>query len=276
MFALLPRALVSLLVLCATASALHAGEWRVLAPGLELREFLVPDSTGDLAGQQGGMAALRIDLSLYELGLGSALATGEMRGMHDWARSEGFVAVINAGMFRSDDRLRSTGYMRDAGVMVNSFIHPNYGAFLAFAPCDPSLPPVRWLDRKADSDWEEAVGNYHGVIQNYRLISREGENLWQPEERRHSAAAVAMDRDGRLLFVHCRPKVSMYEFAQALLDLPLDLVGAMYVEGGADAAMYVEVEGYVGRFVGEYQSNFFQGSNRNFWPAPNVLGVRPK
>jgi len=276
MFSLLPRVLVPFLVLCATVSALHAGEWRRLASGLELREFLVPDQAGDLAGQQGGMAVLRIDTGQYELGLGSALATGAMRGMHDWAQFKGFAAVINAGMFRADDRLRSTGYMRDARVTVNSFIHPDYGAFLVFAPHDPGLPSVRWVDRKADPDWEEVIGRYDGVIQNYRLISRERENLWQPDERRHSAAAVAMDREGALLFVHCRPKVSMHEFSQALLDLPLDLVGAMYVEGGADAAMYIDVDGYVGRFVGEYQSNFFQGSNRNFWPAPNVLGIRPK
>jgi len=276
MFALLPRALVSLLVLCATASALHAGEWRVLAPGLELREFLVPDSTGDLAGQQGGMAALRIDLSLYELGLGSALATGEMRGMHDWARSEGFVAVINAGMFRADDRMRSTGYMRDGETVVNSFIHPNYGAFLAFKPRDPSLPALRWVDRKTDADWQALLADYDAVIQNYRLISPERENLWEPSDRRHSGAAIAMDRAGRLLFVHCRPRLSLHEFAQALIDLPLDLIGAMYVEGGADAAMYVDVNGFVGRFVGEYRSDFFQGSNKNFWPAPNVLGIRPK
>jgi hypothetical protein len=276
MFALFPRAILSILVLCAAASALHAGEWSVLAPGLELREFLVPDRTGDLAGRQGGMVVLRIDTGRYELGLGSALASGSMRGMHDWAQFKGFAAVINAGMFRADDRLRSTGYMRDARVTVNSFIHPDYGAFLAFDPREPGLPAVRWVDRKADPDWEEVIGRYHGVIQNYRLISRERENLWQPGERRHSSAAVAMDREGRVLFAHCRPKVSMHEFAQALLDLPLDLVGAMYVEGGADAAMYIDVNGYVGRFVGEYKSDFFQGSNRNFWPAPNVLGVRPK
>lgn len=276
MFALFPRALVSLLVLCATASALQAEDWRLLAPGLELREFLVPDQFGDLAGEQGRLAALRIDPERYDLALGSALATGQMRSMQDWAAGAGFTAVINAGMFRSDDRLRSTGYMRDAGVLVSDFLHPNYGAFLAFQPREASLPRVRWVDRKLDSDWEAVLTAYDGIIQNYRLISRERENLWTPDERRHSAAGIGMDASGRVLFIHCRPRVTMHEFAQALLDLPLDLVGAMYVEGGADAGMYVEAGDYVGRFVGEYKSDFFQGSNRNFWPAPNVLGIRPR
>jgi hypothetical protein len=276
MFALFPRALVTILVLCASAAALSAEDWRPLAPGLELREFLIPDQQGDLAGLQGHMAVLRIDPERYDLALGSALNAGEMYSMQEWARRMGFAAVINAGMFRSDDRLRSTGYMRDARVTVNAFIHPNYGAFLAFQPRDPSLPRVRWVDRKADQDWQDVLDSYDGIVQNYRLISRDRENLWEPGDRRHSAAAIAMDREGRLLFVHCRPQVSMHEFAQALIELPLDLIGAMYVEGGADAAMFVDAGGYVGRFVGEYQSDFFQGSNRNFWPAPNVLGIRPR
>ena len=276
MSALFLRAAFFCLVLSAQALPLQAEDWRPLAPGLELREFLIPDQVGDLAGQQGGMAVLRINPDNYALALGSALSTGRMRSMQEWAMQSGFVAVINAGMFRADDRLRSTGYMRDAGVVVNSFLHPSYGAFLAFQPRDPSLPALRWVDRKSDLDWQSVLANYDGIIQNYRLISRARENLWEQSELRHSGAAIAMDEGGLLLFIHCRPRLSLHEFAQALLDLPLDLIGAMYVEGGADAAMYVGVKGFVGRWVGEYQSDFFQGSNKNFWPAPNVLGIRPK
>lgn len=276
MSALFVRVVLALLATCAPIVSLHAEEWRLLSDGLELREFLIPDQIGDLEGRQGGIAVLRIDPGIYDLALGTALRSGRMRSMQEWSLHSKFAAVINAGMFRADDRMRSTGYMRDADVVVNSFIHPNYGAFLAFDPRDPSLPAVRWVDRKSDADWQEVLASYDGIIQNYRLISRERENLWAQSQTRHSGAAIAMDRDGRVIFIHCRPRLSMHEFAQALLDLPLDLVGAMYVEGGADAAMYIDVDGYVGRFVGEYRSDFFQGSNRNFWPAPNVLGIRPK
>jgi hypothetical protein len=273
---LIPRALLLFLLLNAAALPLAAGDWRVLAPGLELREFRIPDRLDDLTGTQSSLAVVRIDPSGYEIALGSALQTGRPLSVQEWSRQAGFMAVINAGMFRSDDRLRSTGYMRDTQLVVSTFLHPSYGAFLLFNPRDPALPPLRWVDRKLDSDWEELLDKYSGVIQNFRLISRDRENLWEPTERRHSAAAIGLDQSGRLLFVHCRPRLSIHEFAQALLDLPLDLIGAMYVEGGADAAMYVQANGFVGRWVGEYQTDFFQGSNKNFWPAPNVLGVRPK
>jgi hypothetical protein len=219
---------------------------------------------------------LRIDPRHYDLILGAALNSGRPRSVQEWTWHSGFTAAINAGMFRADDRLRSTGHMRDASVVVNALIHPHYGAFLVFGPREPGLASVRWVDRKADPDWQDVLSRYDGVIQNYRLISRDRENLWTPGELRHSAAAIGMDRAGHVLFIHCRPRLSMHEFAQALLDLPLDLVGAMYVEGGADAGMYVEAGGFVGRFVGEYKSDFFQASNSNFWPAPNVLGIRPR
>lgn len=277
MTALIPHVLFFCLVAGLAIGPAHSGEWQPLADGLELREFLVPDALGDLAGAQGGMAVVRIDPAKYDVSLGAALYSGRPLSMQEWARQFGFTAVINAGMFRSDDRLRSTGLMRDTGMEVSSFLHPDYGAFLAFHPRDANLPALRWVDRKLDADWREVLERYDGVVQNYRLISRNRENLWKPTERRHSAAAVGVDADGRLLFIHCRPSLSMYEFAQALLDLPLDLVGAMYVEGGADAGLYVHVEDFVGRWIGEYQSDFLlQGSNRNFWPTPNVLGVRAR
>lgn len=276
MNAFIPRTLFALLVMSLLSSSLQAGDWKPLAPGLELREFIIPDQIGDLAGEQGGMAVLRIDPDSFELSLGAALNTGKMLTMPEWVRQNGFTAAINAGMFRSDDRLRSTGYMRDAQVVVSSFLHPAYGAFLAFQPRDTTLPPVRWVDRKLDDDWQSVLAEYDGIIQNYRLISRDRENLWEPTARRHSVAAVGVDRWNRVLFIHSRPPLSMHEFAQALLDLPLDLLGAMYVEGGADASMFVHVNGFTGRWVGEYQADFFQGSNKNFWPTPNVLGIRPK
>jgi len=43
-----------------------------------------------------------------DVALGAALGTGRMRSMQEWARHSGFVAVINAGMFRADDRMRNT------------------------------------------------------------------------------------------------------------------------------------------------------------------------
>ena len=128
------------------ALPLHAEEWRPLAPGLELREFLTPDRVGDLAGEQGVLAVLRIDPACYAFSLGSALDKGVMLTVGEWSRRFGFTAVINAGMFRAADRLRGTGYMRDGHVAVNTFVHPGYGAFLAFQPREASLPDGRVLD----------------------------------------------------------------------------------------------------------------------------------
>ena len=45
---LIPRALLLFLLLNAAALPLAAGDWRVLAPGLELREFRIPDRLDDL------------------------------------------------------------------------------------------------------------------------------------------------------------------------------------------------------------------------------------
>lgn len=275
MNSILLQCILALQALCVLVVPVQAKEWKSLGPGLELRRFFIPEPSAEATDPPGVLAVLRISPA-HRLALGAALRSGGTRTMQDWAEQEEFLATINAGMFRADDRLRSTGHMRDAEVTINAFLHPQYGAFLAFAPRESGLPSFRWLDRNANPDWRDILTHYAGVIQNYRLISPARENLWAPSERRHSAAAIGLDRVGNLLFIHCRPRLSMHEFTQTLLDLPLDLIGAMYVEGGADAAMYVRAGGVEGRFVGEYENTFFQGSNTNFWPTPNVLGVRAK
>mgnify|MGYP001764748062 CR=1 FL=1 len=80
MSALFSRALFPFLLFCATALPLHAEDWRTLAPGLELREFLIPDQYGDLAGQQGGMAVLRIDPDRYDLDRDTGIALDHSSG----------------------------------------------------------------------------------------------------------------------------------------------------------------------------------------------------
>ncbi|MBZ4685912.1 MAG: hypothetical protein JG774_1657 [Desulfomicrobiaceae bacterium] len=245
--------------------------WRPIAPGMELRLFPVPQNTSE-----GTVAVLRLDPFLVELELGTALASGRSRTVEDWAAARNFTAVINAGMYRMDERLLSTGFLRDKSGEVSTFLHPNYGALFLFQPKRPDLPPVRFVDRNADPHWRAHMDDYFGVMQNYRLFGPDRQNVWPATGKPHSQAALAVDAAGRVLLVHCRPRISTGQFAQILLELPLDLAGAMYLEGGADAALFVQTPSGPMRFVGEYASDLAATSNEHFWPVPNVLGARPK
>ena len=179
-------------------------------------------------------------------------------------------------MYRMDQRLLSTGFLRDKSTEVSTFLHPDYGALFLFQPKRPDLAAVRFVDRTTAPHWRAHMDDYFGVMQNYRLFGPDRQNLWPATGKPHSHAALAVDAAGRVLLIHCRSRISTGQLAQILLDLPLELMGAMYLEGGADAALFVQTPSGPMRFVGEYASDLAATSNEHFWPVPNVLGARPK
>ena len=236
---------------------------------MEFRFFALPRRS-----PKEGIAILRMDPTLIHFELAAALRHGQSLTAEAWADAYGFAAVINAGMFRLDDRRLGTGYLRDANGIVSSFLHPNYRAFFLFSPRRPGLPPVRFVDRDTEPQWQTIMEDYHGVIQNYLLFGPSRTSVWPSTDRRHSQAALGVDETGRVVWIHCRPSLTTPEFVQTILDLPLHLTGAMYLEGGADAALFFRTPHGPMRFVGEYSTGPVLTSNEHFWPVPNVLGAR--
>jgi hypothetical protein len=109
------------------------------------------------------------------------------------------------------------------------------------------------------------------MVQNYRLLDCDGQAVPWKDEKRFSAAAVAIDGRGWVVYVHSRSPWRMTEFSQRLADPALDLKAAMYVEGGPEASLYVKGETETIREIGSFETDFHDGSNVVFWPIPNVL-----
>ncbi len=137
-----------------------------------------------------------------------------------------------------------------------------------------SLPEVAIFDRQAD-DWETAIGYYSTVVQNFRLFNDARTPQWPETGGAFSIAVVAQDTAGRILFIHCRPPMTVFALTRLLLDLPLDIHRAMYVEGGAQACLHVRTPTLTQTWSGRHASEFWGGSGSE-WPLPNVIGVRHK
>ena len=66
----------------------------------------------------------------------------------------------------------------------------------------------------------------------------------------------------------------MRDFNALLLQLPLDIAGAMHVEGGPEASLSVHGGGINLDLMGSYETGFFESDdNHRQWPIPNVIGV---
>jgi uncharacterized protein YigE (DUF2233 family) len=246
------------------------GTWRALEPGLELAAFEAPMKAelGDSL-----VRVLRIDPGRFALRLLNASAPGQGNRLtaRQWCRKNGLVAAMNASMYQQDYKT-SVSLMTTKEHTNNPRLSRDR-AVLAFDRLDDTVPPVQILDREQQS-FDELRGRYATLVQSIRMVSLSGKNVWQPQERKWSTAAVGMDRQGRVLFIHVRSPYRTHDLINILLALPIDLRNAMYAEGGSEAQLYVRSGDTELEFVGMYDHGLVDTAPAAIaWPVPNVIGV---
>jgi uncharacterized protein YigE (DUF2233 family) len=192
-----------------------------------------------------------------------------------WGRERGLVVAINLGMYQTD-HLTNVGHAHAPGHVNNGHWSSSYKSVLAFAPSKKDLPGAVLLDLDVAGN-KERLADYGAAVQNLRLIRAPGRNVWTRQERRWSEAAVAMDKQGRILFIFSRAPSCMHDFNNKLLTLPLDITTAMHVEGGPEASLSIHGGGIDLDLNGSYETSFNENDDEpQQWPIPNVLGVARK
>jgi len=247
--------------------------WQKLADGLELGFFQSPhpSETGDSM-----IRVLRIEPARYTLKLLNASASDKGRPLSakEWSRQNGLVAAINASMYQADLKA-SVSLMRTKNHINNPRLSKKYKAILAFDRHSPDVPPVKIIDIDRQCEdfniWEK---KYKTLIQNYRMISCKGKNVWAPQTQKVSTAAIATDHLGRVLFIHVGSLYSTHDLINILKKLPLNIDRAMYVEGGPQAQLYINIGTHEYEFVGNYKIEIEENMNALFpRPIPNVVGI---
>jgi len=231
-----------------------------LAPGLELERY---DSVTRQGSSTGDVHVLRIDPLRWEL---AVLAGGQKndaprRSLGRWGRDHELEAAINAGMYQADG-VTHVGFCMVDGVVLNGSANDYLSAFV----CDPvdDEDPVFSIVDLDEVPLSELRERYRTVVQNLRLIKHTGENRWSPTSDRWREAALAQDGRGRALFVLCTRPLSMHDFNELLLSLPLDVVAAQHLEGNKAAGLWVRMT------PSGYGSSIAASAT-----VPNVLAVRP-
>ncbi|VAX27731.1 hypothetical protein MNBD_NITROSPINAE05-1319 [hydrothermal vent metagenome] len=246
--------------------------WRQLLPGLELGSFvpaLNPDS------EDATVKVLRIDLKYFEFRLlnASSQISKKRKPVKDWVIGHGMVAGINASMYQKNN-LTSVSYMKTRDHTNSTWVSKDR-AFLAFDPKDKTQTTAKIFDRDCE-DFKKVRAQYRSVIQSIRMVSCDGKNVWAPQAKKWSTAAIGMDSKGRMLFIHARWPYSTHDFINILLSLPIDIKRAMYVEGGKDAQLYINTGREEFEFLGNYRTAVDStNGNTIAWPVPNVVGIFP-
>ncbi|GAA4354024.1 phosphodiester glycosidase family protein [Hymenobacter saemangeumensis] len=267
--------LYSLLAACFCAAASPAAPevtWQQLSPGLALGEYR-PTVKSDIGDSK--ITILRINPRQYSFRLlESVRYKGKARTAAQWCQQEKLLACINAGMYQPDGR--SVGYMRDHQSINNASLG-NDNSILVFNPADSLRPAIKLIDRSCETDWAQQLRAYHSASQSIRMVDCQGRNTWAAQPKRWSSAVWAMDQDGNALMIFCRSPYSMHDYVDILLQSPLKISQAMYLEGGPEASLSIRSGQTVRNLFGSYETGFVENDNSQAaFPLPNVIGIVKK
>jgi len=248
-------------------------EWQELAKGIELARFPLEDA------EPHEFVIVRIDpkVAMLQLLTAADQKHAALRA-DDWAKQHGLSVVINAGMFEPD-HVTHTGLMKSGDAGISGKLNKLYSSFAMFSPTGSKDPAFHIFDADTEQDMtglkETAFPAYKCVLQNLRLIKSPGENRWKPQPKAWSEAALGEDDKGRALLIFCGAGLTMFDFNEHLLKLPIHLVAAQHLEGGPEASLHIHCGGFKLDCVGSYETGFNENyDNKEYWPIPNVIGVK--
>jgi hypothetical protein len=244
--------------------------WQQLDRGLELGTFRAP-----LAAEVGDslVSVLRINPKYYRLRLlnASAIENGIPLTPKQWCRQYGLIAVINPSMFQTDYKT-SVSLMRTQTHTNNSRLSKDM-TILAFDRQSSDVPQAKIIDRQCE-DFQFWQKKYKTLVQSIRMISCKGKNVWKQQQQKWSTAAIAIDGQENILFVHVRSWYSTHDLINVLKILPLNISKAMYTEGGPQAQLYINTGKKEYEFAGSYETSLTQSKKDAIsWPLPNVIGI---
>jgi len=205
----------------------------------------------------------RFDVAHYRL----RAFGGDARTAPTWASEQKLDGVTNAGMFHESGApvglIVADGHDRGSD-------NPKMSGYLAWDPVAASDAPVIVAGRDCkDFDLAALRRRYRSIVQSYRLLGCDGKAMAWADPKHYSAAAIGVDRTGRVVMILARGAVTMAELSKELAGH--DLAGALFLEGGPEASLVVRGKLSV---LGSYETGFVENDdNREFWKLPNVIGV---
>ena len=109
------------------------------------------------------------------------------------------------------------------------------------------------------------------------MMSVDGRNVSSKQPNMWSEVAIGEDKDGNILFIHCRSPYTMHDFATEMMRLPINLEKMMHLEGGWEASLYLDYFDTQINKVGSYETDWNENDdNDRFYHLPNVIGMKRK
>lgn len=163
-----------------------------------------------------------------------------------WAgRLPAAAAIINSGQYYPDRTYM--GLLARDGRSLSAGAHRQWKGVVAADPGPETataagVPAAGVIDLQ-DQQESRRPEHYRNLMQSFMLLDRRGNIRVRDSHSLAGRAAVAEDREGRIVLIMTPAAVSLYDLALALKDSRLGLVRAVGLDGGFEAQLLLRQNG---------------------------------
>ena len=102
-------------------------------------------------------------------------------------------------------------------------------------------------------------------------------SFWKKKIQSCSMLVAAEDEKGWFYLIFTRSPYTHNQMISFLKQMPGGLHDAIYLEGGPETSLLIDVNGPCITKVGSWVSDTWESdANKHFWPLPNIIGVSKK
>ena len=248
--------------------------WVMLTKGMEYREIAAPVKSfiGDSK-----LSILRMDPAQFRFDLFTAtLFDSVPKDVSTWADTFDLLVVFNAGMYNLARPLQSRAYLQSGDHYNNAKLLENFNLMLALGPKpNTNRSNIEVLDLTC-ANWEQEKNNFSGFAQGLRMIDCNASPMnWQKKVQSCSMLVAAEDEKGWFYLIFTRSPYTHNQMIGFMKQMPGGLHDAIYLEGGPETSLLIDVNGHCIEKVGSWVSTTWERDDNNrFWRLPNIVGIR--
>lgn len=250
--------------------------WTTLTKGMEYREINAPKKSfiGDSK-----LAILRMDPSQFQFDLFTATQHDSIpKSVQKWSDSFHLMVAFNAGMYDLNQPLISRAYLKNGKHLNNGQLLEDFNLMMALGPKPKrQRSNIEVLDLTC-ANWEQEKNNFKGFAQGLRMIDCNASPMyWKKKIQSCSMLVAAEDQKGWFYLIFTRSPYTHNQMIDFMKQMPGGLHDAIYLEGGPETSLLINVNGHHIKKVGSWVSTTWESdANKHFWPLPNIVGVRKK
>ena len=245
--------------------------WKPLLSGLDLLE--IKAYTNPYV-EDGKLTIIRIKPALFNFRLISTTETKLTKPGQYWVESLGLNMLFNAGMYNLKDGRSHRYFMKNYKHLNNSNLSVTTNGIIAFNRKNESVPKFGLYDL-TKSDWKMIDTSYNTIIQGLRMLDGDGCPVyWNDRVQSCSMIIIAQDRESNIYVIFSKTPFTQNQMIDNLLNLPITLINAVYLEGGSRSNLIVSTTKFKMKRVGSFGSDINSyNKNSTFYPFPNFIGL---